>query len=116
MEPTDNKKPPDQEEIELDAVDLEKIPKRVRKSKGKPAALKQKPVQPKKIFIPDEENRPRGTQKRLLPLPFEKSKKHPLRSGKSPKKNPTGFSHKDSTKKEYFRRNSTKSATHLWWI
>ncbi|HCP35246.1 MAG TPA: hypothetical protein DIT94_12700, partial [Deltaproteobacteria bacterium] len=109
MEPTDNKKPPHQEEIELDAVDLEKIPKRVRKSKGKPAALKQKPVQPNKIFIPDEENRPRGTQKKLLPLPFEKSKKHPLRSGKFPKKSPTGFSQKDSTKKVYSRRHSSKS-------
>ena len=109
MEPTDNKKPPHQEEIELDAVDLEKIPKRVRKSKGKPAALKKKPVQPKKIFIPDEENRPRGTQKKLLPLPFEKSKKHPLRSGKFPKKSPTGFSQKDSTKKVYSRRHSSKS-------
>ena len=86
MEPTDNKKPPHQEEIELDAVDLEKIPKRVRKSKGKPAALKQKPVQPNKIFIPDEENRPRGTQKKIAPTSFREEQKTSFEKWKIPKK------------------------------
>ena len=46
----ENKNPPLSEEVEFDAVDLEKQPKRVRKAEAKPTTRK-KSTPSKKTFI-----------------------------------------------------------------
>ena len=71
MESTDKKNPQNHEEVDLNVVDQDKIPKRVRRKETKPVPPKSKPIKPKSVYVPNEEKRSRGTQKKLLPLPFE---------------------------------------------
>ena len=81
MDMSENKNPLLYEEVELDAVDLEKQPKRVRKAEAKPPTRK-KSTPAKKTFSKVEKNIARGTKKKLLPLPFEVAKKNPSKAEK----------------------------------
>ena len=61
MAMSENKNPPLSEEVEFDAVDLEKQPKRVRKAEAKPPTRK-KSTPAKKTFSKVEKNIARGTK------------------------------------------------------
>ena len=90
MAMSEDKNPPLSEEVEFDAVDLEKQPKRVRKAEAKPPTRK-KSTPAKKTFSKVEKKIARGTKKKLLPLPFEVAKKKPFKGRKMVKPNLKGI-------------------------
>ena len=99
----ENKNPPLSEEVEFDAVDLEKQPKRVRKAEAKPPTRK-KSTPPKKTSSKVEKNIARGTKKKLLPLPFEVAKKKPFTGRKMVKPDFKGIENKDPRKRNFSRK------------
>ncbi|MEC8187487.1 MAG: hypothetical protein VX059_01730, partial [SAR324 cluster bacterium] len=100
---SEDKNPPLSEEVEFDAVDLEKQPKRVRKAEAKPPTRK-KSTPAKKTFSKVEKNIARGTKKKLLPLPFEVAKKKPFKGRKMVKPNLKGIEKKDPRNWDFSRK------------
>ncbi|MFL2749793.1 MAG: hypothetical protein ACJ0DI_10015 [bacterium] len=100
---SEDKNPPLSEEVEFDAVDLEKQPKRVRKAEAKPPTRK-KSTPAKKTFSKVEKNIARGTKKKLLPLPFEVAKKKPFKGRKMVKPDFKGIEKKDPRKRNFSRK------------
>ena len=103
MAMSEDKNPPLSEEVEFDAVDLEKQPKRVRKAEAKPPTRK-KSTPAKKTFSKVEKNIARGTKKKLLPLPFEVAKKKPFKGRKMVKPDFKGIEKKDPRKRNFSRK------------
>ena len=99
MAMSENKNPPLSEEVEFDAVDLEKQPKRVRKAEDKPPTRK-KSTPAKKSLSKVEKNIARGSKKKLLPLPFEVAKKKPFKGRKMVKPDFKGIEKKDRRKRD----------------
>ena len=91
------------EEVEIDAVDLEKQPKRVRKAEAK-SPTRKKSTPAKKTFSKVEKNIVRGTKKKLLLLPFEVAKKKPFKGRKIGKPNLKGIEKKDPRKRSFSRK------------
>ena len=107
MAMSENKNPPLYEDVELEAVDLEKQPKRVRKAEAKPPTRK-KSTSPKKTSSKDEKNIARGTKKKLLPLPFEVAKRKPFKGRKIEKPDFKGIVKKDLRKRDFSRKPAFK--------
>ena len=117
---SENKNPPLSEEVEFDAVDLEKQPKRVRKAEVKPP-IRKKSTPAKKTFSKDEKNIAWGTKKKLLPLPFKVAKKKPFKGRKIVKPNFKGIEKKyklrasvmDTSQIQSFSSTTTTTTTTL---
>ena len=103
MAMSENKNPPLSEEVEFDAVDLEKQPKGVRKAEAKPPTRK-KSTPANKTFSKVEKNIARGSKKKLLPLPFEVAKKKPFKGRKIVKPDFKGIEKKDPRKRNFSRK------------